>query len=645
MFDHVSKDVGPIARGIGTRGRDRRSACLILAGALALAACGDVRPILPDALSPDIATLASLDLGIHDSLEPAFDPAVTSYRASVSLLVQALHVTATPAHPDATVTINGEAIAPGQPSGGILLADGDTTLTVEVRAPSGRRLAYVIDIGRGGAIEQRLYGKSRYPGSAMDPGHEDQNPDNDYGDLFGFALAGDGDTVAVGAYLEDSGSTGVGGAQNNDSAPDSGAVYVYRRVAGVWDEEAYIKASNTGVRDEFGRAVALQNDVLVVGAPWEDSSAAGVGGDQASNDLAAAGAVYVFRRTGDVWQQEAYLKPSNPQAIALFGWHVAFDGDVLVVGAPGYVSLVPDDPLNEGSPNQGAAYVFRFDGTTWVEEAMLQASNGEPLDQFGFQVSVAGDYLAVSAIGEASGNGGAVPDPLDNTQPMSGAVYVFERLDDTWQETAYLKAGFPEGPLDPPAYPDCLEFLECEGDRFGVRIALDGDTLVVGAYLEDSAANQIDGDAASNDAPNAGGAWVFRRSAEGVWAREAYLKPSNAGPYDLFGQHLDIAGDLIAVAASGESSAARNIGGDPDNDNAPSAGAVYLFRRQGSTWQQVEYIKAANADSFDNFGVDTLLTDSMLVVGAVWESSSSPGLGANPDDNRAPRSGAIYIFQ
>jgi hypothetical protein len=646
MFDHVSKDVGPLAPRAGTRGRDRRGSSLILAGAVALAACGEVVPIVPDALSPDIATLASLDLGAFGALEPAFDPEVTAYRASFSLLVQELTITAAPFHPDATVTINGEGAVPGLPSDSISLpADTETTINVEVRAPSGNSRTYVITADHGGALAERLYGKASHPTGALDPGQQDQNPFNDVGDQYGFAIAADGDTVVVGAHLEDSSSAGVDGARDNDNAPDSGAVFVYRRQNGAWQEEAYIKASNTDAFDEFGRTVALEDNVLVVGAPYEDSNGAGVGGDETSDGLDAAGAVYVFRRVGDAWQQEAYIKPSDPKALALFGWHVSIDDEVLVVGAPGVFSVFPDDPINTASPNQGAAYVFRFNGTTWVEEGVLQASNGEALDQFGFQVSVDDDFLAVGAIGEASGVGGDARDPLDNTKPMSGAVYVFEYLGDTWQETAYLKAAFPDGPVNPPPFPDCLAFFECEGDRFGARVALDDETLVIGAYLEDSAANQIDGDAVNNAARNAGGAWVFRRSADGVWAQEAYLKPFNAEGDDLFAQNLGVANDLVAVAANGESSGSRGIGGDPSNNNSPSAGAVYLFRRQGTTWQQIEYIKSSNAESPDNFGVDTVLTDNMLVVGAVWESGGSPGLGADPEDNNAPRSGAFYVFQ
>lgn len=637
-----------MASSCRTRGRDRRSSCIILAGAVALAACGEVVPIVPDALSSDIATLASLDLGAFGALEPAFDPAVTSYRVSFSLLVQEIAVTATPFHPNATITVNGEEVVPGQPSDSItLLAGGETAVNVEVQAPAGNRVTYVITADYSGAIEQRLYGKASNPTAALDPAGLDQNPFNDTGDEYGFAIAADGDTVVVGAHLEDSSSAGIDGAQNNDAAPDSGAVYVYRRQNGAWAEEAYIKASNTDAFDEFGRTVALENNVLVVGAPYEDSNGVGVDGDQTSDGLEAAGAVYVFRRVGDVWQQEAYIKPRDPKALALFGWHVSLDDEVLVVGAPGVFSIFPGDTINDQSPNQGAAYVFRYNGTAWVEEAVLQASNGERLDQFGSQVGVDDDYVAVSAIGEASAVGGAERDPLDNSKPMAGAVYVFEyqEADRAWRETAYLKAGSPDGPLGTPVFPDCLQFFECEGDYFGARLGLDDDTLVVGAYLEDSAANQINGDPVNNGARNAGGAWVFRRDQEGNWAQEAYLKPSNAEADDLFAQNLGIANDLIAIAANGESSGARGVGGDPNNNNSPSSGAVYLFRRQGTTWQQIEYIKAANAESPDNFGVDTVLTDNMLVVGAVWESGGSPGLAGNAEDNSAPKSGAFYVFQ
>ena len=104
----------------------------------------------------------------------------------------------------------------------------------------------------------------------------------------------DGDTLAVGAIQEDSSATGINGDQADNSASDSGAVYVFTRDAsGVWSQQAYVKASNTEARDFFG-SVAVDGDTLAVGANVEDSSATGIDGDQADNSAAGSGAAYVF---------------------------------------------------------------------------------------------------------------------------------------------------------------------------------------------------------------------------------------------------------------------------------------------------------------------------------------------------------------
>ncbi|MDW8312587.1 MAG: FG-GAP repeat protein, partial [Burkholderiales bacterium] len=121
------------------------------------------------------------------------------------------------------------------------------------------------------------------------------------GDWFGWsvALSGDGNTLAVGARLEDSSATGVNGDESNDSAFDSGAVYVFVRSGTTWSQQAYIKASNTEEWDVFGSSVALSSDgnTLAVGAPWEDSNATGVNGDQSNDSASGSGAVYVFTLT------------------------------------------------------------------------------------------------------------------------------------------------------------------------------------------------------------------------------------------------------------------------------------------------------------------------------------------------------------
>jgi hypothetical protein len=150
------------------------------------------------------------------------------------------------------------------------------------------------------------------------------------GDNFGsrIALSGDGLTLAVSAVGEDSSATGVGGNQSDNSVDTSGAVYVFTRSGTTWLQQAYIKASNTGIGDLFGRSIALSADgsTLAVGAN-EDSAATGINGDQTDNSASSAGAVYVFTRSGMSWSQQAYIKASNTNEMDAFGGSVALSAD------------------------------------------------------------------------------------------------------------------------------------------------------------------------------------------------------------------------------------------------------------------------------------------------------------------------------
>jgi hypothetical protein len=171
------------------------------------------------------------------------------------------------------------------------------------------------------------------------------------------------------------------------------------------------------------------------------------------------------------------VKASNAEADDRFGSHVAVAGDTLVIGAP----------------NSGAVYVFTRTGGVWSQQASVKGSNTEAGDRFGVHVALAGDTVLVSAGGEASAATGIDGNQADNSAPDSGAVYVFTRTDGVWSQQAYVKASNTEA-----------------GDRFGIP-AVDGDTLVVGAIQEDSAATGTDGNQADNSAPISGAVYVFQR--------------------------------------------------------------------------------------------------------------------------------------
>ncbi len=438
------------------------------------------------------------------------------------------------------------------------------------------------------------------------------------GDSFGasVSLSGDGNTLAVGAWAEDGSSTGVNGAQNNNST-DTGAVYVFRRIGGAWSQQAYIKASNTGDTDYFGFPVSLSSDgnTLAVGAYFDDSSSTGVNGAQNDNAI-NSGAVYVFRRIGGVWSQQAYIKASNTGRDDFFGWSVSLsaDGNTLAVGALGEdssstgVNRAQDD--NTASIS-AAVYLFRFStgSSIWSQQAYIKASNAETFDRFGWSVSLSadGNTLAVGALREDSRSTGVNGAQDDNTVSNSGAVYVF-RFNTTssiWSQQAYIKASYTEWE-----------------DEFGnsVSLSADGNTLAVGARDEDSSSTGVNGAQNNNTASESGAVYVFRFSiGSSTWAQQAYIKASNTGADDNFGNSVSLSadGNILAVGATGEDGSATGIGGVDDNGTG-NAGATYVFEFANGAWAQQAYIKATDTSVNVSFGASVSLSSNgnTLVVGA-----------------------------
>ncbi|MDC0672206.1 hypothetical protein [Nannocystis radixulma] len=186
-------------------------------------------------------------------------------------------------------------------------------------------------------------------------------------DHYGYsvALSADGHTLAVGSLQENSCATGIGGDQADDSCSAAGAVYVYTRTEGIWFQQAYVKASNTGESDLFGYRVALTADgnTLAVSATQEASMATGIAGDQADDSVFVAGAAYVFVRTDDVWSQRAYVKATNPGPYDYFGYGLALsaDGNTLAVGAMGEDSStvgIGGDAADKAADGAGAVYLY-----------------------------------------------------------------------------------------------------------------------------------------------------------------------------------------------------------------------------------------------------------------------------------------------
>ena len=474
------------------------------------------------------------------------------------------------------------------------------------------------------------------------------------GDQFGaaVALSADGTTLAVGATGEGSASRGVNGDQKNNDADDSGAVYVYVRNKGAWTPQAFLKASNADALDQFGTNVAISADgnTLVVGAYFEDGGGRGVNGNQADNSIGQAGAAYVFVRRGTTWTEQAYLKASNPGEAEegdTFGYSIAIsgDGNTVAVGAPSEdsnASGINGDQADNSAVAAGAVYVFARNGSTWTQQAYVKSDVPTAFtagDLFGYSVALNGNgnTLAIGTYDEASAAG--INGPFDNKLGGSGAVFVYTRTGTSWRRTGFLKAKEQD-----------------RNDSMGASVAIseDGNTILAGAADEDSLTTGINaarsGDSGQTDSADdnsAGAVYVFVRNGT-AWTEQANFKASNTGKNDWFGVKVALSGDATtaAVSATYEDSNAKGINGNEADNSANDAGAVYLFRRSGTTWRQIAYVKGANTEEFDEFGSSAALArdGSVLAVGAKFEDSAAGGVNGNPADNMLLDSGAVYVF-
>jgi FG-GAP repeat len=466
------------------------------------------------------------------------------------------------------------------------------------------------------------------------------------------ALSGDGNTLAVGAPYESSGAKGINGDQNDTSLYSAGAVYVFVRKNGAWVQQAYIKASNPGQSYRFGHVVSLSEDgnTLAVSSHFEASAAKGIDGDQNDKSIPQAGAVYVFTRTGSTWSQQAYVKASNtgqagigdqPSKGDQFGFSIGLsaDGNTLAVGAISEDSGakgVNGDQNDNSQMSSGAVYVFTRAGTKWSQQAYIKASNTDTNDLFGYSVGLSadGNTLAASSYDEDS-SAREINGVMDKKRRGSGAIYVFTRTGTMWAQTAYLKASNAEA-----------------GDSLGYAIAIsqDGNTVAGGAADEDCFTPGINPPGCDNDLKldsSTGAVYVFVRDG-GKWTQQAFIKSSHPNKEDWFGSRLTLSGDgdTLAVGAQLEDGGSRGINGDQTKLSAEDSGAIYLFARSGATWTQQAYVKASNADAYDEFGSAMALSKDgkLMAVGARSEASAAKGVNGNMNDNSAMGAGAVYIF-
>ncbi|WP_158681558.1 Ig-like domain-containing protein [Microbulbifer pacificus] len=364
--------------------------------------------------------------------------------------------------------------------------------------------------------------------------------DNDYFGFRSLALSADGNTLAVGARYEDSSATGINGDDsiNVNASFNAGAAYVFRRNAGDWTQQAYIKGANTGEGDQFGVSVALSANgaVLAVGANGEDSD-----GDPGNNSTLDSGAIYLFANDGSGWVERDYLKGNDVTAARGLGYSLALssDGNTLASGA-----------VRDLAP--GGIYVFTYNGSSWDVEAANLTGSASDADALGsvLVLSDNGDTLAASALYH------------DAAAANAGAVFVYRRNGAGWGQQAQLTASNPDA-----------------DDIFGYSLSMSGDgtTLAVGSPYESSDSTGLNGDPGSDSAVAAGAVYVYQFREQ--WQETRYVKAPNTEMEDIFGSSvaLSASGSTLFVGSAGEDGGATGLGGDWDSNDGTDTGAVFAY--------------------------------------------------------------------
>lgn len=434
-------------------------------------------------------------------------------------------------------------------------------------------------------------------------------------------------------------------------------------------------AMDREIDDRLGYSVDISGNYAIIGCYGDDFAPVDPN----------MGSAYIFEKTGiEDWTFVQKVSASDRDDYDRFGWSVAIDGDIAVVGA-----YQEDHNLVDAAPlsNAGSAYVYTrgVDGV-WIQMQKLVASDRTAGDEFGWAVDISDSTIIVGAHHEGhDAFGGAY-------EYHAGSAYIFDlNLAGTWVETQKIVGSqraddhfYPEGRPDPDdenlsdlfggsvaisgnyiivgahnhdyglggvgtgflwnqgiAYvfersggvwtevEKLQATIQKAWDRFGYAVDIDSTLAVVGVWAEDES------EFGAASLMNSGGAYIFERDLSGNWIQEQKLDASDRTTGDHFGRSVAIDGDYLVIGAEQE-----DIDGDGGlGDTLSNAGAAYIFLKGGGgTWTEIQKIAASDRNDLDLFGDDVAISGSTILAGA-WQQDLDSDGGAELED-----AGAAYFY-
>jgi len=396
-------------------------------------------------------------------------------------------------------------------------------------------------------------------------------------DFFGRSVAISGDYALVGSQYDDEDANG------GNPLEDAGAAYIFKREGTTWVQQQKLVASDRAATDYFGYTVALEGDYAVISAVSSNNN---------------GGSVYVFKKNGEVWQQQQKIIASDTSNGDVFGASVDISGNTIIIGA--HFNSTDSNGGNYIGAS-GSAYVFVRDGNIWLQQQKLVASDRAFDDRFGFGVSISGEYAVVSAYYEDEDENG------ENPLTDAGSAYIFKRNGNIWSQQQKIVNADRQA-----------------GDNFGTSVSMDGEYLIVGASFAALDAN------GENSLPLAGSAYIYVKNGDN-WEQQQKITASDRSFYAQYGCSVSIKNNKAIVGAIWA------VG----KDGAIFAGSAYAYKREeNDTWiEQQKIVTIDDSSTNDSFGCSVDLSDNYIIVGAQYEAEDANG------ENPLTDAGSAYIYK